>query len=88
MATKATKADLDSATARITDAIQKIGTDLQTTLANIQAKIDAGAPIGDITDDVAAMNAGADKLTGFDATVVAADPGPQPTPAPVESGNA
>lgn len=69
----ATVADLDAALDTVDAAIAKLGTDLTTTLADLAAKIAAGA---DVAPEVARAQAIAAKLTDFDSSVVAADQPP------------
>jgi hypothetical protein len=76
-----TKSDLDNALGEITAAIQKLGDDQAATIADLEAKIAAGASLGDLAAEVQALKDGTAKLQAFDATVLAADPGPTP-PAP------
>lgn len=68
-----TIADLDAALDTVDAAIAKLGTDLTTTLADLAAKIAAGA---DVAPEVARAQAIAAKLTDFDSSVVAADQPP------------
>lgn len=66
------QAALDAAVASVTAAVQKIGADLTTTITDLKNKIGTGV---DPTSAIAGLEAAAQSLTDFDATVVAADPG-------------
>lgn len=76
----ATQADLDTAIAGVTTAVNTLGTDLTKAIADLQAKITAsGTPI-DLSSEMASLTAIATTAQGFDASTVAADPGAAPAP--------
>ena len=78
-----TIADLDSSITGLETAVAKLGTDLTAAIADLEAKINANpSPTVDTAPEIARVKAIADKLTNFDASAVAADPGPQTPPAP------
>jgi len=70
----ATQADLNALTASITTQITTLGTDLTTAISDIKAQLPVNSSI-----DLTGVQSIADKLTAFDATIKADDPG-APTP--------
>ncbi len=69
----ATKSDLENAIASVNTAVQQLGADLVKVIADLQAKIDAGAPPADFQPEVDSLNGIATAVAGFDAQAQAAD---------------
>lgn len=76
MSTQPTTNDLDNSIGTLETALSKLGSDIKSAIADLEAKIAAAPPqTFDPTPEIARIKAAVDAISGLDTSVASADPG-------------